>query len=106
MNAKVDAKRVLEFLFLALISYVLSPVYVFLSGWDLANNEIMRALGSNGLKTLSTIALLLLLTSLQKCRLLIYSDQRVGSELLAVILITILPIWVNLMYTASIIAGF
>ncbi len=106
MNTRVDAKNVLEFLILAIISYALSPIYTYLAGWDMADNNLIRAMRPKGLTILSTFVLLLLLTSLHKCRKLIYSQERVSGELLGLIFFSILPIWVNLMYTASLLAGF
>ena len=105
MNAKVDAKNVLWFLLMVIICYVLSPIYTFLAGWDLADNDIIKSIQPKGLKVLSTFALLLFFTSLYKCWQLICLDEIISGELLGIIIISILPIWVNLMYVAYILSG-
>lgn len=102
MNTKVDAKKVLEFLFFVVISYALSPIYIFLSGWDLADNAMMDSIPPRGLRIISTCALILLFTTLYKCR----SGELISGELMWLIVISILPILCNVVYITFMLAGF
>ena len=106
MNTKVDATKVLEFLFFVVISYALSPIYIFLSGWDLADNTMMDSIPPRGLRIISTCALILLFTTLYKCRCSTDSGELISGELMGLIVISILPILCNLVYSACMLAGF
>ncbi len=106
MNTRVDAKLVLEFLFFVVISYALSPIYIFLSGWDLADNAMMDSIPPRGLRIISTCALILLFTTLCKCRCLTVSGELISGELIGLIILSILPILCNVVYSACMLAGF
>ncbi len=93
MNKCEELKTVGAFFSLIILSYFLSPLYIFLAGWDLANNELIKAFSHKNIVVFSTIVLTFLIYNIYMSIVDMLTLER-----FLIVVLAMLPIFVNIVY--------